>query len=50
MLECSNIVAAIFFCVGAHYIFNLNYHRKSGELVIMTFYVMTSYQLTKFCR
>ena len=34
MLECSNIVAAIFFCVGAHYI-NFNYHRKSGELVIM---------------
>ena len=30
MLECSNIVAAIFFCIGAHYIFNLNYHPKSG--------------------
>ena len=30
ILECSNIVAAIFFCIGAHYIFNLNYHPKSG--------------------
>lgn len=34
MLECSNIVAAIFFCIGAHYIFNLNYHPKSGTIII----------------
>jgi hypothetical protein len=27
MLECSNLISAIFFCIGAHYIFNLNYHR-----------------------
>lgn len=32
MLECSNITSAIFFCIGAHYIFNLNYHPKSGKL------------------
>lgn len=33
MLECSNIVAAIYFCIAAHYIFNLNYHPKSGTYV-----------------
>lgn len=33
MLECSNIMAAIFLCIGAHYIFNLNYHPKSGTLI-----------------
>ena len=30
MMETSNIVAAIFFCVAAHYIFNLSYHPKTG--------------------
>lgn len=29
MIECSNIVAAIFV---AHYIFNLSYHRKAGDV------------------
>ncbi len=32
MIETSNIVAAIFFCVAAHYVFNLTYHRKSGDV------------------
>lgn len=32
MMECSNIAAAIFFCVVAHYIFNLSYHRKAGDV------------------
>ena len=32
MLESSNVLASIFFCVIAHYIFNLTYHRKTGEV------------------
>ena len=32
MLETSNIVASIFFCVAAHYIFNLAYHAKTGDV------------------
>ena len=31
MLETSNIVASIF-CVAAHYIFNLAYHAKTGDV------------------
>ena len=32
MIECSNIAAAIFFCVAAHYIFNLTYNRKANDV------------------
>ena len=32
MMETSNLTSAIFFCVAAHYIFNLTYHRKSGDV------------------
>ena len=32
MIESTNIITAIFFCVAAHYIFNLSYHRKSGDM------------------
>ena len=32
MMECSNIVAAIFYCVAAHYIFNLSYHPITGKV------------------
>ena len=31
MMESSNIVAAVFFCIAGHYIFNLTYHRKTGD-------------------
>ena len=31
MMESSNVVAAVFFCIAAHYIFNLTYHRKTGD-------------------
>ena len=32
MIESSNLMAAIFFTIAAHYIFNLSYHRKAGDL------------------
>ena len=32
MIETSTIVAAIFFCLSAHYIFNLSYHTKTGDV------------------
>lgn len=32
MLESGNLVAAIFYCLAAHYIFNLTYHKKSGDV------------------
>lgn len=32
MMETTNIVSAVFFCLAAHYIFNLTYHRKSGDV------------------
>ena len=32
MTETSNLMAAIFFTIAAHYIFNLSYHRKAGDL------------------
>ena len=32
MMESTNIVAAIFFCIAAHYIFNLSYHPKTGDV------------------
>ncbi len=32
MLESSTILSAIYFCVAAHYVFNLNYHKKSGSM------------------
>lgn len=31
MMETSNIIAAVFFCVSAYYIFNLSYHKKAGS-------------------
>ena len=31
MLECSTLIAALFYCMAAHYIFNLSYHLKSKE-------------------
>ena len=33
MLESSNVVAAIFHLLCAHYIFNLQYHPKGRELL-----------------
>ena len=35
MMESSNLVAAFFYLVCAHYIFNLQYHPKANE--VMTF-------------
>ena len=35
MMESSSIIAAIFFAVAAHYIFNLSYHSKTGIRIIM---------------
>ena len=32
MMESSNVVSAVFLCIAAHYIFNLSYHRKSGDV------------------
>ena len=32
MMETSNLVSTIFFCLAAHYIFNLTYHRKTGNV------------------
>ena len=32
MLESGNLVAALFYCFAAHYIFNLTYHKKSGDV------------------
>ena len=32
MMETSNIVSAVFLCIAAHYIFNLSYHRKTGDV------------------
>ena len=32
MLESGNLSAAIFYCLAAHYIFNLTYHKKSGDV------------------
>ncbi len=32
MMETSTIMSAIFFCIAAHYIFNLSYHPKAGDV------------------
>lgn len=32
MMETSNIVSAVFLCIAAHYIFNLSYHRRTGDV------------------
>lgn len=32
MMETSTLISAIFFTIAAHYIFNLTYHRKSGDV------------------
>ena len=32
MMESSALSSAIFLCVAAHYIFNLSYHPKIGEI------------------
>ena len=32
MMETSTLIPSIFFAIAAHYIFNLTYHRKSGDL------------------
>ena len=32
MLECSTLIAVLFYYLAAHYIFNLSYHPKSKEL------------------
>ena len=32
ILETSTIVASVFFCIAAHYIFNLSYHTKTGDV------------------
>lgn len=32
MMETSTIMAFVFFCLAAHYIFNLSYHPKSGDV------------------
>lgn len=32
MLEANNLVAAVFACMAAHYIFNLSYHAKTGDV------------------
>ena len=32
MMETTNISAAIFMCIAAHYIFNLAYHNKTTEV------------------
>lgn len=32
MLECHSISLAIFYCVAAHYVFNLSYHQKTGDV------------------
>lgn len=31
MLESHNIITAIFSCIAAHYVFNLSYHKKTGD-------------------
>ena len=32
MMETSTLISSIFFAIAAHYIFNLTYHRKSGDV------------------
>lgn len=32
MLESKSIIAAIYYCVAVHYICNLSYHSKSGDV------------------
>ena len=32
MLESGNLVAAMFYCLTTHYIFNLSYSKKSGDV------------------
>ena len=32
MLESPSIVSAIFFCIAAHYVFNLSYHSKTSDI------------------
>ena len=32
IMETSTIVASVFFCIAAHYIFNLSYHTKTGDV------------------
>ena len=32
MMETSTIMAVIFFCISAHYLFNLSYHPKTGDV------------------
>lgn len=34
MMETSTLVSSIFFAIAAQYIFNLTYHRKSGDVWI----------------
>lgn len=31
-MESSNIVSAIYFCLAAHYVLNISYHRKTGDV------------------
>ena len=32
IMESISLVSAIFLCVAAHYVFNLSYHRKTGDV------------------
>ena len=32
ILECKSITAAIYYCIAAHYIYNLSFHPKSGDV------------------
>ena len=32
MMESSNLISAIFLCLAAHYIFNIEYHTKAKDV------------------
>lgn len=32
MLESKSLIAAIYYCIAVHYIYNLSYHPKSGDV------------------
>ena len=34
MMETMNLTTAIFLCLAAHYIFNLSYHAKTGDVFL----------------
>ena len=48
ILEMSTIVTSVFFCIAAHYIFNLSYHTKTGD--VWVFIQVQSWNVSLECQ